>query len=154
MNSLTQIEQQSVSVAQRLARDEDDALYVRIGKLAKTIDDHPALAFSPELDPPYKKDQMGPLEDLRDLGRKIVRKWAAALHELVCGGTDDEARKQLFSALNVSEAAAIGVVTTMLLPVLSPAIAAAVSVVIVKKFLKPAGGLICEFWGEQLETAG
>ncbi|MCK0198740.1 hypothetical protein MWN34_17720 [Ancylobacter sp. 6x-1] len=153
MNTLQDIASQSVTVAKGLIDDDEEALYVRIGRLEKAIEKDPILAYSPLLDPPYEKEQMGPLDGVRELGRRIVRKWAAALHDLVCGSKDDTAREQLLDALNVSEAAAIGVVTTLLLPVLSPAIAAAVAVVIVKKFLVPAGGVFCDYWGEQLNAA-
>lgn len=155
MTTLEDIRQHAISTAQNLAEgvddDDVDPLYILIGKQERAIDVDPVLAFDPALTPQYEKAMMGPLDGLKELGRRIARKWARALHDLICGGKDDAARKQLFDALSISEAATIGAVTTLLLPVLSPPIAAAVAVVIVKRFLGPVLDETCTFWSEQLD---
>ena len=83
---------------------------------------------------------------------QIAALWARKQHEVSCGKKDDDAdRKRLFAVLNVSEAAAFAVVTSLLLSVLSPAVAAPVAAIIAKHLLVPAGGTICDYWSEKLD---
>jgi hypothetical protein len=96
---------------------------------------------------------MGLVDDLAILGRRIATKWSRKLHGLVCGQAGGEERDTLLAALNVSQAAAIALITSMLLPLVSPAIAAPLAVIVVREFLAPAGTTICEFWGEKLDQA-
>lgn len=147
------VEQETIAAAQNFGEKNDiDALMVVLGKQQKAIAQMPELAYDPALDPPYESTHMGLLDDLKSLGAKIAAKWSRSLYQVICGAdADNEERKKLFDALGAGEATAIGVVTAMLLPVVSPAIAAPLAAIIVKKFLAPAGTEICIFWGEQLE---
>lgn len=147
------IEKRTVESATRLGQTHDvEALYILLGKQQQVIEENPALAADPTLDPPYDSTHMGLVDDLRDLGLSIAALWARKLHGVVCGEeASAEDRQKLLSALNVSEAAAISVVASLLLPMVSPAIAAPIAVIVVKQFLVPAGGLICEHWGRMLK---
>jgi hypothetical protein len=153
MTLKNQIEKETIEVAQKLGETRDvEALYVLLGKQQKAIAEVPDLANDPNLDPPYDSTHMGLIDDLRALGSRIAALWARKLHEVICGTSADTAeRHKLLSALNVSQAAAIAAVTTLLLPVLSPAVAAPVAAIIVKQFLAPAGDAICDYWGEKLD---
>jgi hypothetical protein len=157
MNDRSNIEQKTSSVAVSLAESYDDeALYALIGRQEKVIEADPAAANDPTLNPTYEGTMMGPVDDLKAIGRRIVLRWSRSLHDVVCGGAnapaDAEARKKLFDALNVGEAAAIAAVTSLLLPLVSPAIAAPLAVLIVRKFLIPATEEVCDYWGEQLDA--
>ncbi|TCO72119.1 hypothetical protein [Rhodovulum euryhalinum] len=156
MTTDTDLEMRTIAAAEALAAEKDDeALLVMLGKQEKAIAREPSLALQPMLDPDYDSTHMGLVDDLKDLGRRIVARWSRALYELVCGGQGEDAdRKKLFEALNVGEAAAIGAVTALLLGMaVPPPVAAAASVVIVRKFLLPAGDEVCDFWGEKLDEA-
>lgn len=151
MTNIADLQQQTIAAAQDLAGMDETALYVLIGSQEKAIASDPFLAFDARLAPGYDTAHQGLLDELKTIGERIADKWARALFELVCGGkADDAARTDLFSAVGLSEAAAIAAVTALIMPLVSPPIAAAVSVVIVKKFLIPAGGEICLYWDEQL----
>lgn len=153
MSPSEQITKETIKAAQALGETHDvDALMVLLGKQQKVIAEAPDLANDPTLDPPYDSTHMGLIDDLRELGFRIVSLWSRKLHEVICGTeSDDINRKKLLDSLNISEAAAIAAVTSLLLPFISPAVAAPVAVIIVKQFLVPAGEEICEFWGEKLD---
>lgn len=153
---MNNIEARAIAEAQRLAAEGADAeaLYARLGRQEKAIARRPELAQDPTLDPGYESSHMGLVEDLRTLGRRIAVKWSRKLHNLICGQAGGEELNKLLAAMNVSQAAAIALVTSMLLPLVSPAIAAPLAVIIVREFLAPAGTTICDFWGEKLDEAG
>jgi hypothetical protein len=150
---MNNIEARAIAEAERLAGSDAEALYARLGRQEKAIERRPELAQDPTLDPPYDSSHMGLIDDLMEVGRRVASKWSRKLHELVCGEDGGEERKNLLAALNVSQAAAIALVTSMLLPLVSPAIAAPLAVIIVREFLAPAGKTICEFWDEKLDEA-
>ena len=152
------IESRTSAAAVDLADTHDEeALYALIGMREQRIQQVPAESADPRLSPTYDESVMGPLDDVKAIGRRISARWSRSLFEVVCGGSDsgdEDARKTLLDALNVSEAATIGVVTTLLLtlPYATPAIAAPVAVIIARKFLTPAMEEVCIFWEEQLEA--
>lgn len=151
---MNDIESRTIEEAQRLAAGADtEALYALLGRQDKAIARQPELAQNPALDPAYDSSHMGLVDDLRTLGRRIANQWSRKLHDLVCGQAGGEERNKLLAALNVSQAAAIALVTSMLLPLVSPAIAAPLAVIVVREFLAPAGTTICDFWGEKLDEA-
>jgi hypothetical protein len=157
MTDRPDLEEKTSNAALSLAENYDDeALYALIGRQEKVIQTNPAAAEDPTLNPPYEGTMMGPVDDLKAIGRRIAARWSRSLYQVICGGdgtpADADARKKLFDALNVGEAAAIAAVTSLLLPLVSPAIAAPLAVLIVRKFLIPATEEVCEYWGEQLEA--
>ncbi|PZN93190.1 MAG: hypothetical protein DCF31_13315 [Alphaproteobacteria bacterium] len=154
MTDIANMQAETIAAAQDLAGLDEAALYVLIGTQEKAIERNPVLAFDARLAPGYETAHQGLVTELKTLGERIVNKWSRALFDLVCGAEpNDPARTQLLSAVGLSEAAAIAAVTALIMPLVSPPIAAAVSVVIVKKFLIPAGGEVCLYWGEQLGPA-
>ena len=96
---------------------------------------------------------MGIKDDMKDLGKRIFRRWNRSAYELACGGDPDDAktRDDLERALGIGEAAAIGVLTGALIGVgLMAALAPVVATLLVKKFFNPAYGEFCQFWKEKL----
>lgn len=152
MTTDDKLQKDTIEAAQYLGQTRDlEALFVLLGKQQKAIADTPELANDPTLDPPYDSTHMGLIDDLRDLGSRIAKRWARKLHEIVCGSGGGADRNKLLEALNISEAAAIAVVTSLLLSLVSPAISAPVAVVVVRQFLIPAGETICDYWSEKLD---
>lgn len=148
------IEEKTIAAAQDFARLDEESLLVLLGKQEKAIEREPALAANPSLDPPYDSTHMGVVDDLKALGRRILKRWNQELHRLVCEQGDDAERKQLLDALNLGEAAAVAAVASALLAIAPAAIAAAAAPIIVKKFLVPAKEELCVAWGEMLELEG
>jgi hypothetical protein len=144
------IEQKTIDAAQKYAGFDEDALLVVLGKQDIAIDADSSLIVDPTLNPNYDSQIMGPLDELKFAGRRIVKRWNLELYKLVCGSGDNKEREQLIDALNIGEAAAIAAVVKILLLITSPAVAAPLSVVLVKFFLLPAKEELCAAWGEEV----
>jgi hypothetical protein len=97
---------------------------------------------------------MGTQEELKKLGRRILKRWNQSAYQLACGDDpeDTKTRTELRSALGVSKAAAIGVITSALIGVgLMPALAPVLAAILVSKFFDPAYGEFCAFWKQNLQ---
>lgn len=142
--------------AQRLAQSKDDtALELLLGMRDQAIAKDPSQKDDPYLAPQYDGPTMGSIDTLRDLGRRIAKRWSRELHGLVCGsaGKDRNERRELLSALNLGEAAVIAAVASALLALgLAGAIAAAAAPLIVRRFIWPAKDELCTGWAEFLES--
>ncbi len=143
--------------AQRLAKKDEKALELLVGMQAKAIEKEPGLAKSISLEPQYDEATMGFLDDVRALGRRILKRWNRELNKLVCG-TDsgsEKDRKAILDALDIGETAVIGAVATALVGLGVPLpIAAALAALIVKKFIWPAKDELCAAWSEAIKADG
>lgn len=157
LNIDTQVANRAVAAANDFAAEYDtDALLALLGRQEKALETSPDQKANPRFDPAYDSSHMGVIDDLRDLGMRIVMRAASGLQKLICGSDDPEIaknRQALIAAAGISEAAAIGAVTSLLLTFAAPVVAAAAAVVIVRLFVIPAGEEICEFWAEKLDEA-
>jgi hypothetical protein len=139
--------------AKRVYDRDEEALLVSIGQRELAVQEN-RTDLPIEGDFAYATTTMG-IDDLKKLGLRILRRWNKALHEIVCpaAGADGKDREALLKALNISDVAAIGVVTGLLLPLGVPApVAAPLAALIVKKFLAPAGAELCDAWGEAINA--
>lgn len=144
-----------VTAARRLNEQKDDeALYVLIGVREKAVANEPALKDDPELDVVYAEPTMGPLDDVKRLGKRITNRWSKELFAIVCGNEDKDAevRESLLNSLSLGEAAAIAAVASALISLgVSAAIAAPLAPLLVRRFIWPAKDELCEAWGEAIE---
>ena len=147
------IDDKTIETAKTYANRSEEDLLMLLARQEEAIKSDPDLAQDPALDPDYASAGM-PAEALRSLGKKIMRRWNQALFDLVCKKDDDEDRKKLMDAFGLGETALIGAVASVLLTLTSPAIAAAAAAVIVKHFILPAGGIVCDAWEEAIEMEG
>lgn len=141
-----------VKAAIRNNTKDEAALELLIGMQDKALSTKPGAAADPDFEPVYEKTTMGPLDDLKALGRRIVKRWNRELFSLVCEGReDDETRTKLLAALKLNDAAALGVIATALMALGAPAaIAAALAPLLLKKFINPAKDELCAAWGEAI----
>lgn len=96
---------------------------------------------------------MGIKDDLKELGKRVVRRWERSAYEIMCDADPDDtkARNDLKSALGLGEAAAIGALSTALIGIgLMPALAPVLAAILVKKFFNPAYGEFCAYWKTKL----
>jgi hypothetical protein len=111
----------------------------------------PSLKDNADFEPLYQTETMGALDDVRALGRRILRRWNVELYTAVCSGKgeDPKDRKAVLDSLNLGEAAVLAAVASALLTMGAPAaIAAAVAPLIVKRCIWPAKDELCAAWGE------
>jgi hypothetical protein len=148
------IKEAETAVNKYLLSDEDQ-LYVDLGVLKKANDPlsdsyDPSVGSSYEPDIAYDETQMGPLDFLRDLGKKFFDRIRPMAYELICG-TDPDSKKQredILKSFGVSDAKAAitsGLVVILMSNLgLAAAIAAVMAALIVKLFFKPAYAEFCE----------
>lgn len=144
-----------VATARRLnEQKEDDALYVLIGMREKAVSNEPALKDDPDLEVVYAEPTMGPLDDIKRLGKRITNRWSKELYAIVCGNEDKdtEVRESLLNSLSLGEAAVIAAVASALIGLgVGAAIAAPLAPLLVRRFIWPAKDELCEAWGEAIE---
>jgi len=143
--------------AKRLANKDEKALELLVGMQAQAIDKEPSLAEQVSLEPKYDEATMGFLDDVRALGRRILKRWNRELNKLVCGtdSASEKDRNAILGALSMGETAVIAAVAAALLGLGVPApIAAALAPLIVKKFIWPAKDELCEAWSEAIKAEG
>lgn len=147
-----------IRAAQQLYAEKDAAaLELELGKRARAVEQNPKLAGDSSLSVQYDTETMGPLDDIKRLGRRILKRWNRSLHGLVCpqDGEETEEGKQLKEALNLGEAAVIAAVASVLLGFgVGGAIVAPLASVLVKQFIWPAKDELCGAWGEAIADEG
>jgi hypothetical protein len=140
--------------ASRLSSKDEFSLELLIGMRENAIIADPSLKDNPDFEPLYQTATMGALDDIRALGRRILRRWNVELHAVVCSGKggDPKDRKAVLDSLNLGEAAVIAAVVGALLTMGAPAaIAAVVAPLMVKRFIWPAKDELCAAWGEGIK---
>lgn len=142
--------------ANRLHKQKDDSgLEILIGMRDKAISLNPSLKDNPDLDVPYEEQLLG-AEELKLLGKKILKRWNEELFGLVCGDVakDSKERKALLDSLNLGEAAVIAAVVGILISLgVGAAIAAPLAPLIVRRFIWPAKDELCNGWRESIRDA-
>lgn len=147
--------EQVASAAQKLAHQNSEALEILLARRELAIRDDARLGDQLDLNPTYVEQTMN-VEELRALGHAIVNRWNKELYGVVCGGgkVSDKERQALLGALNLGEAATIGMLATALLALSVPgAIAAALAPILVRRFVWPAKEELCSAWKEAIESA-
>lgn len=140
-----------------LQQSNEEQLLETLGLRAAIVTDN--LSLSAETSPKIVAETltaMGIQDDFKDLGRRILRRWERTAFELVCGKDPEDAksRTELRNALGAGEAAAIGVLTAVLISAgLMAALAPVVAAILVKKFFNSAYDVFCQYWQEKLPVA-
>jgi hypothetical protein len=144
------VEQARSAVTDLLEADEDQ-LYEQLGIRAQALASAPQLAG--DFAPPVTYDQvaMGPLDAVRDFGKRLFNRWNREAYNLVCAD-DDADRTELLNAIGVGEAAAAAALAGFIVTNLgiAPAVAAVIAAIVVKRFFRPAYDEFCEVWKEKL----
>lgn len=134
-------EEAAPAVALLLASDESQ-LYEELGIRAAAIERQPEIAgsFAPPVT--YDAAAMGPLDSVRDVGRRIFRLWEASAYGLACGtdASDKEDRQSLTDAFGGKSTTVAALMAALLVSHfgMAPAIAAVIAAIVVRRFF-PAG---------------
>ncbi len=117
----------------------DEALFRRLGESEEKCA-HP--------DDEYR----GPAEEL---GQKIFSRWSERLHQLVCEPVeeDEAVRDQLTTAIFTKGGGAAALVAGLLVSSfsVSPPLAAAISALLFRIVIDPAGEELCNHWAKNIE---
>jgi hypothetical protein len=139
------------SAAQRLSSRDEASLEMLVALRQRALEGDPKLSDNVDFEPKYDSNTMGALDDLRDLGRRILKRWNKELCKIVCseGVGYEKDRAAVLQSLNLGEAAVIAAVAGALLSIgVVAALAAALAPLIVKRFIWPAKDELCASWGE------
>ena len=144
------------TVADDLSGYDESALIELLGIRAKSIERDPSIAGNFSAKVTYDAKFLGPLDDIKALGLRILNRWNKELFNIVCGSSkdDEEDRTKIISAFSLSEGAAIAALIPVLTGLgLAPALAAILAAIIVKRFLGSAAETLCEAWKQQVGRA-
>jgi hypothetical protein len=141
----------------KLLRAGEDQLYEELGARAGAMAVDPAVAgsFEPQLAGQFKT--RGALDDARELGRRLFRRWNREAYQLVCGGeaAAEEDRKELLESFGLGDVAVATALAGLLVSYLglAPAVAVVVAALVTKRFFTPSYQEFCELWKEKLPKA-
>ncbi len=143
----------SASVA-KLLESPEDQLYQELGIRARAIAADPSLSGSFEPNVIHDAKLMGPLDDIKDLGRRIFRRWNREAYDLICGGdpVDEKDREKVRNSFGLGDAAVAGSISALLIGSfgVAPTIATVIAALIIKRFFRPAYEETCNVWKEKL----
>ena len=153
---MSRLSDQAQPAVAKLVQADEDQLFEQLGVRAQAIAQRPELAGSFEPAVTYDQVAMGPLDAVRDIGRRIYRRWEREAYLLVCGQEDEESgdRESLMAAFGIDGSAVAAILAAGLVSQLglAPAIAAVVAAILVRRFFRPAYEEFCAAWGERLEA--
>ncbi|HEU4511395.1 MAG TPA: hypothetical protein VFR78_24415 [Pyrinomonadaceae bacterium] len=136
-------------------KQDDEALLVLIGMREKALAAEPALKDDPNLEVAYEETTMGPLDDLKRLGKRVLTRWNKEIYGICCSNEtlDSKERAAVLNSLNLGEAAVIAAVAGVLISMgVGAAIAAPLAPLIVRRFIWPAKDELCVAWRESIDA--
>jgi uncharacterized membrane protein YdfJ with MMPL/SSD domain len=145
---------QAQPALEKLLQSDPDQLYAELGLRQKAIQVDPQQAAMFETTATYDAAFAGPLDVLKDFGRKFFNRFSKDAYALVCG-TDQqnsEERKKIVEAFGGGQVAVASALTAALMSWFgwAPAIAAVIAALIVKLFFKNAHTAMCDVWKQRL----
>jgi hypothetical protein len=151
---MTDVNEVVAAANQLNEQKEDEALLVLIGMREKAIAADPERKDDPNLSVVYEEPTMGPLDDIKRLGKRVTNRWNKELYAICCGNADKDSkeRTELLNSINLGEAAVMAAVAGALISLgVGAAIAAPLAPLIVRRFIWPAKDELCGAWGEAIE---
>ncbi len=142
------------SSTDHLLKHTEDELYIELGRRAGAASIKPSLVAMFEPTELVAVETLGPLEDVREFGRRFFRKASRRAYDIVCGTDESEESivvRRAFAQGKQAAAAALAAVMVASIGVL-PAVAAAVAALIVTTVGDSASEALCEMWGERLSA--
>jgi hypothetical protein len=141
---------QAKPVVDRFSELSEDDLFEELGKRLRTIEIDPAASGHFELSGEVPVETYGLSTDLREFGRRYLRRVNRQAFELVCG-TDAAAsteRSQLLNAFGLGREAVAAALTALLIAQLgiAPLVGVAVAAVIMRLVFTPTHGAMCDVW--------
>ena len=153
---MNEIRQKAEPALKKLLGADEHTLIEQLGMRARATQD--GVERTSEYNPIFVHDvtEMGPLDDLRDLGRRLLHRWTRELYRIACGSANEDKadRESIIKSMGLGDIAVGGAITAVLISTfaVTPAVATVIAALVVKRIIQPAGETICEFWGEKIEA--
>ena len=139
---------------EKLLQSDPDQLFAELGLRQKAIENDPTQAGLFETTATYDASFAGPLDDLKEFGKRFFDRVSKDLYNIVCGTDAEDAaeRKKLLDAFGLGGTAFAGALAALLVGSFgwAPAISAVVAALVVKLFFKNAHEAMCEVWKKHL----
>lgn len=146
--------EQLTPILEKLLDADDLTLIEKLGMRSKAVQiGTPDVAL---YDPVLIHDAgvMGPLDDLRELGRRLLARWSRELFKVMCGDAqvDQKDRESLLKSIGLGDIAVASAITAVLISsfAVAPAVATVIAALVVKRIVGPAGEEACKVWAEKL----
>jgi len=155
---MAEISKMAESVIEDLLEAEEHQLYEQLGLRIKGIEEDLTKCSSFEPNVVYDEAHMGLKKDLRELGRRLFRRWNIEAYKFICGSdpNDKEDREELAKAFKVKDPyTTVAAVLSALLVTkfgLAPAISVVIAALAIKRFFRPAYEEFCKYWREKIDT--
>ena len=151
---MTTSHMQAEAAVEALLESDESQLYEQLGILSNALNETPAVVagFDPEVS--YDQAAMGPLDDIRKLGRRIFARWEKETYRMLCGGGADDTndRQAIKDALGIGGTALATYLATTLVATfaLAPAVAVVIGAIVVRRYFNPAYDEFCSVWSERI----
>jgi len=141
-------------VVAKLLNLSEDELYERLGETARAIAADPSKAGLFEPIVIYNEPELEFVEDVRDFGRRLFRRWNVETYKFICGDNIDDMvdRQELINAFDLSDLAVAAALASLLVTHvgLSPALAVVVASLVIKRFSSPGHDQFCRVWKNKM----
>ena len=141
-------------ILEKLLDADDLTLIEKLGLRGKAVQigTPDAVRYDPVL--VHDAGVMGPLDDLRELGRRLLARWSRELFKVMCGDAqaDQKDRESLLKSIGLGDIAVASAITAVLVSsfAVAPAVATVIAALVVKRIIGPAGEEACKVWAEKL----
>lgn len=127
---------------------DDDILEAELGNRLK------AAALTPgagvEVNFAFTVEHLSLSGDAAELGNRLYNRISREMHEMLCGANGDD-RDKIKKLIGLGDGVVAALTALMVSGFgLMPAIAAIIAALIARRFLTPAGDVLCEFWQSKL----
>lgn len=141
-------------VVEKLLKYDEDELYERLGMTARAMAADPSVAGSFDPIVFYNEPEMEYIENAREFGRRLFRRWNVETYKLICGDDIDDMidREELTAAFIINDTAVAAALSSLLVTHigLAPPLAVVIASLVIKRFSSPGHDEFCKVWKGRL----
>lgn len=149
------IQQEAEPVLKKLLSADENTLLEQLGIRTMAYESRSPQVMQFEANIAHDVAVMGPMDELRKVGTRLLARWSRELFKVMCGNAEDDAkdRESLIKAMGLGDIAVAGAITAFLGSLgVVPALAVVVAALVVKRIITPGAETVCEYWAEQLKN--
>jgi hypothetical protein len=141
-------------VIEKLLKLDEDELYERLGVTARAMAADPSVAGSFDPIVLYNEPEMEYIENAREFGRRLFRRWNVETYKFICGDDIDDMvdRQELTEAFSINDKAVAAALSSLLVTHvgLAPPLAVVVASLVIRRFARPGHEQFCKVWKSKL----